>query len=268
MGSSTRLTTQASSLVKHETPDREKTSCYLLKMRTFFIFALMSFFVLPLCFSTQALAMIKAVKIMPLGDSITEGGYNENGQWKTGGGYRVNLYDRLTADRVPFHFVGSLTTGNFPEPRHEGHSGWTIQQLSDFVGGAIATYQPDVVLLMIGTNDVLQNDNLSTAPDRLADLIKKIAASDSKTKILLSTILTTNNPVVNKKIHAYNNGVRRVAHALAAQNIDIHFVDLYTDSGVGGGRADLIDGVHPTPRGYKKLGVAWYQALKTLLGRQ
>ena len=63
-----------------------------------------------------------AVKIMPLGDSITRGVYGSPvNRW----GYRQPLYVSLTNGGYNFDFVGGQTDGNFPDPNHEGHDGWT-----------------------------------------------------------------------------------------------------------------------------------------------
>ena len=56
-------------------------------------------------------------------------------------------------------FTGSLTDGptevaGQPFPRmHEGHSGWTISQLSPLVPTPALDGKPNIILLHIGTND-------------------------------------------------------------------------------------------------------------------
>src|SRR5262249_2394062 len=68
--------------------------------------------------------IVPTLKIMPLGDSITDG---EGG---TNAGYRKALYDLLVAAKVSFQFVGSAfdNPGMLPpeQTHHEGHSGFTI----------------------------------------------------------------------------------------------------------------------------------------------
>jgi lysophospholipase L1-like esterase len=90
------------------------------------------------------------IRIMPLGDSITFGMGST-----TGSGYRAELWRRLVEQSgYGVDLVGSARTGTLPDIDHEGHSGWTIAQLSDSVDGWLAAATPDVVLLHIGTNDV------------------------------------------------------------------------------------------------------------------
>ncbi|GAA2804051.1 hypothetical protein [Kribbella solani] len=57
-------------------------------------------------------------------------------------------------------------------PGREGHGGWVIDQLTAIAADRMRTYQPDVVLLHAGANDVLGNVNLATAPARLENLIR------------------------------------------------------------------------------------------------
>jgi len=90
-----------------------------------------------------------ATKIMPLGDSITEWQCNNESQ----GGYSNYLGQHLAAGKVPFDFVGSkYGCGN-----HEGHSGWTIEQLEGIAEGVLSTHQPDIILIQAGTNDLFFN---------------------------------------------------------------------------------------------------------------
>ena len=94
--------------------------------------------------------------IMPMGDSIT---YGDRGM---DAGYRGPLFNLLNPVATGFTYVGSLTTvqANQSLPanqlHHEGHSGWTAAQLT--AGNFLAPgngVDPDVILLQIGTNDLL-----------------------------------------------------------------------------------------------------------------
>src|SRR5215208_7092891 len=91
------------------------------------------------------------IRIMPLGDSLTDG-------FNVPGGYRIELWSRLAAEGLCIDFVGSLANGpsTLPDRDHEGHSGWRIDQVSDAVVPWLQRSRPHVVLLLIGTNDVGQ----------------------------------------------------------------------------------------------------------------
>ena len=102
---------------------------------------------------------------MPFGDSITEwdcrlDAYTDGNDKPVApgtpnafvvapGGYRGYLAEMLTADSLPFDFVGSrYKCGN-----HEGYSGQTIEFLSGVATESLARHRPDLVLFMGGTND-------------------------------------------------------------------------------------------------------------------
>src|SRR3982750_1961655 len=92
------------------------------------------------------------VRVMPLGDSITDG-------FNVPGGYRIGLWQRLAAGRYTTDFVGSQFNGpgGLGDHDHEGHPGWRIDQTDANITGWLRTTTPRTVLLHIGTNDVLQN---------------------------------------------------------------------------------------------------------------
>jgi lysophospholipase L1-like esterase len=194
-----------------------------------------------------------AIRVMPLGDSITDGD-------SIPGGYRIELSRALEATGTRIDFVGSLRNGSpsLDDEDHEGHSGWRIDQIHAAVGVWIRTYQPDVVLLLIGTNDVWSHYRVATAPRRLGALVDRIHALRSATKIFVSTIPPFRNATLNRRAVEYNAAARRIVLARVERHRPVWFVD-------GGGTltlAELADGVHPNASGYRKLAQAWYAALR------
>src|ERR1044071_4924198 len=97
------------------------------------------------------------VPVMPLGDSITEG-------TQVPGGYRIGLWQRLSGAGYRVDFVGTQFNGPsaLGDHDHQGHPGWRIDQISANITGWLGTAQPRSVLLHIGTNDILQNYNVSS----------------------------------------------------------------------------------------------------------
>ena len=112
------------------------------------------------------------VKIMSLGDSITDG------YW-TAGGYRKYLYHELElkgydnidmvgmkgSDSATFNYNGETFTY---DDNYSGYSGYAIQYMTgtETRQGILETIQetdminvckPDIILLKIGTNDILSN---------------------------------------------------------------------------------------------------------------
>jgi hypothetical protein len=65
------------------------------------------------------------VRVMPLGDSITEG-------TQVPGGYRIGLWQRLNTNGYRVDLVGSQFNGptSLGDHDHEGHPGWRIDQVT------------------------------------------------------------------------------------------------------------------------------------------
>jgi lysophospholipase L1-like esterase/fibronectin type 3 domain-containing protein len=192
---------------------------------------------------------------MPLGDSLTHGA--------TTGAYRTQLEDLLLGDRFDFNFVGSLASGpaDLEASRHEGHTGYRIDQIAASVDGWLTTHQPEFVLLLTGTNDVLQDYQLATAPDRLGALIDQIAARRPSAEILVGSIPPLTDPALDAKAREYNAAIPGIVSAKASAGTQVRFVDIYPSITT----ADLPDGVHPNAAGYAKIAQVWYSALAPLL---
>ena len=87
--------------------------------------------------------------IMPFGDSITYGYVNRTNI--ESGGYRTFLSEHFQSIGIRANFVGSLSTGPSNIDRdHEGHRGWTINQLDAQAAGLCRAADPDALLVMAG----------------------------------------------------------------------------------------------------------------------
>ncbi|OON80127.1 SGNH/GDSL hydrolase family protein [Streptomyces tsukubensis] len=192
-------------------------------------------------------------RVMPLGDSITDG------HAAYPGGYRVALWKRLTAEQYDIDFVGSMTNGpaDLGALHHEGHSGWRIDQLDAHVGSWLRRSEPHTVLLLIGTNDVNQNYDIDHAPTRLSALIDHIRAAAPHCELFVSTVPPQPDPVRERGIRSYNAAIPQL---IAQKGPRVHLVDMWAALTT----ADLADGVHPSRAGHEKMAAAWYQALRTV----
>ncbi|MCU1659328.1 MAG: ricin lectin [Pseudonocardiales bacterium] len=206
--------------------------------------------------TTQAEAApgTRPVRIMPLGDSITYGVGSS-----TGSSYRAALWDRLVGQAgYAVDFVGSQRSGALPDTDNEGHSGWRIDQVASNVDGWLAAYQPDVVLLHIGTNDMNQNYQPDTAPQRLGALLDQILVDRPAAAVLIAKIVPSSDSTIQSRITAFNAALPSV---VAPRGSRVKLVDLSVLSS-----ADLADRLHPNDNGYARMAVRWYSALETVLG--
>nr|MDT0660011.1 GDSL-type esterase/lipase family protein [Micromonospora sp. DSM 115978] len=202
-------------------------------------------------------AQAAAVRVMPLGDSITDG-------FNVPGGYRIDLWQKVVAGGYSVDFVGSLTNGpaSLGDRNHEGHSGWRIDQLDANINAWMSSYTPRTVLLHIGTNDIFQNRDLPNAPNRLAALIDKITAASPTTKVFVASIVPAGNSGTDAQVRSFNAAIPQIVQTRANAGRQVYFVNMYAALNTG----DLADGVHPNATGYSKMATTWYNALLAVPG--
>lgn len=197
------------------------------------------------------------VRVMPLGDSITEG-------TQVPGGYRTGLWQRLATGGYRVDFVGTQFNGpsSLGDHDHEGHPGWRIDQIHANITGWLQATSPRTVLLHIGTNDVLQNYNLSGAPGRLSALLDRITAAAPSAEVFVATIIPLSNSGQETAARAYNAAIPGIVQSKAGAGKHVHLVDMHSALTT----ADLIDGIHPTATGYDKMAATWFTALSAVPG--
>jgi lysophospholipase L1-like esterase len=204
------------------------------------------------------------LQILPLGDSITLG---------VNGGYRNRVFSSLTAAGYVVDLVGSQSDpyAEVADHDHEGHPGFTIGNIaSDLAGWAGMITAPDVVLLMIGTNDIAwwYNETPSTTADHGLALINQILAQFPNTVVLVASIAPmsakTVDPNATERSTAatqYNAELKSRATSHAEAGKRVFFVDVNAALTV----SDLYDGIHPTRAAHDKVADAWLSVLRPLL---
>lgn len=207
----------------------------------------------PCCSVPEPRPNPRVLVVMPMGDSITEGVGST-----ASGGYRGPLATLLPPAT---RYVGHLT-----DPagrRHEGHSGWTIDQLAvdarAWARMTVSRSGPGVVLLDAGTNDV-GNGNNHTGAQMLASmdhlLDELLAGGAGHIVVAQLTITTYNNAAQQAEQRAYNAGLPALA---AAKSGKVSVVDMAAAPLI-----TLADGVHPDDAGYAEMARRWHAALRAL----
>jgi lysophospholipase L1-like esterase len=250
------------------------------------------------------------VKIIAMGDSITHGYINGDN------GYRKYFCYNLQQNGVTnFDMVGpnnnwtdsatydcNGTTITY-DPAHAGYSGYAIQKIGsrqglqetifdttyvngDVSGNMMEAYQPDVIMLQIGTNDVL-DAQLTGIGDRLEELVDKLipyVSGDGQVLYLASIpnidaierydwlgayewtygVSYKSDPekfvaTVQAAVDDYNTIVKNLVAKKQAEGAHIEFSDINSTIDISAG--DLEDGVHPSEQGYAKMGQYWSNLL-------
>ena len=241
----------------------------------------------------------EAVKILSLGDSITDG------YW-TSGAYRKYMYHDLEQMGYNIDMVGPKggNSNTFTyngqsvsyDDNNAGYSGYAIQEMTtkehrsgilETIQGTwyngqnmIAAYQPDIVLLQIGTNDILSNYN-DGITDRLENLVNVILQDlDADSTVFVSTIPDIDAytradwlgsyginawgstqeekdrlmETVTGCIDTYNTSIYNLVLKMQSEGKNVQFADI---NSVVNYQTDLHDGVHPNEAGYENMGNYW-----------
>jgi lysophospholipase L1-like esterase len=192
------------------------------------------------------------LRIMPLGDSITVG-VGSPGK----NGYRTDLQRRLREAGMPVDFVGSQSEGTVGDLDHEGHGGWTIERIAGIAGQRLAEYEPDVVLLHAGTNNITRSEDPVSAAAKLSDLIDVVHSRVPAAHVFVARIVGTAVKSETPANRAYNAMIPEIVRAKGPK---VHLVDQSTVTGL-----DIYDAHHPNEFGYRKMAYNWYEAMRTTL---
>ncbi len=210
------------------------------------------------------------VRLMPVGDSITEG------KFVSTGGYRKLLQGMLKNAGYTVTFVGKEDNGDpinstgfsvgMSNPNHEGYGSFRIDAIMD--GGSAEGHaapaiestldadKPDVILMMLGTNDLIQQHELGSVLARLDQLVGRVFRHTPKVKL----VLASPTPLSGERAASadvYSSGVALISAKYKALGDDVTFADM--DDALKA--TDLSDGIHPTALGYAKMTNVWFQAL-------
>lgn len=211
------------------------------------------------------------VRIMPLGDSITEGYPSTNG------GYRYELYRRFIDRNLAVNFVGGMTNSSagLPDPNHEGHGGWTSNEIrfgrtSDPGAGNIdswiQTEQPQIILLMIGTNDLFWTLNTQEISQNIFALVDHIRTQAPDTELFIGTPPPSRYGNMNPYLTDLSAAISQGITARMETDTHVHLVnthDVLTQDDLA------TDGIHINPRGQGNglVAEAWYQAILSSVER-
>lgn len=210
--------------------------------------------------------------VMPLGDSITYGIASTSG-----GGYRIELLRKARAAGHDVTFVGWETSGpdtldGKPFPKsNEGHSGFTIDDapsvgrsgLAPIVADSLKLHKPHIVTLMIGTNDIDQNNDVTHAPERLGRLLDIITTTSPEALVVVAQIIPTGHDDENALVRAYNTSIVSVVEARKSAGKHVVWVDMYGPfvANPAFKTAWMSDFLHPNDAGFVVMAKVWYDAI-------
>ncbi len=139
----------------------------------------------------------------------------------------------------------------------EGHSGWTIDQISGITDASLQALKPNVVTLLAGTNDLAQGGDPATAAAKLGTLMDKILDSDPNVRIAVAQIPVSSDGGLAAREVTFNQAVDQLRIARSSRVAIADTSDLQ--------QSDMADTLHPNDSGYHKLGDDFAAAIDTLV---
>ncbi len=227
--------------------------------------------------STGTETVIIDQHIMPLGDSITMG-TNTTGVPAQADrvGFRKPLFDSLSAAGYRFDFTGSQQDGwnLLSDYDHEGHGGWSDEQIAWGATGTSPGPPPDpndgiyawlnqnpsdIILLHIGTN-VFHTDATHVA--EILDEIDRWEADNYPVTVVLGRIINRSTP--DPDVTTFNDNVIAMAQSRISNPADPAYPDniiIVDHENALTYPSDMYDALHPTDGGYAKMANVWLYPL-------
>ncbi len=209
---------------------------------------LVCMFALSFLLTQEAAAQLK---IMPLGDSITDGDKSSDL-----GGYRSRLFANFKSSGHRTDFVGGLSGGTgFFDTQHEGHGGFSAEEIRDNALSYLGANPPQAVLLMIGTNDITAGQGVNAIRDEISEALEKIKLFNPLIEIYQATLPRRKD---DKQAQAtqLNTLIEQLVSTKAGNGMNITLVKIDNLAS-----ADLADNVHPNDAGYQKIADKFYNAI-------
>ncbi|MGA3145233.1 MAG: SGNH/GDSL hydrolase family protein [Verrucomicrobiota bacterium] len=222
------------------------------------------------------------VKIMAIGDSITDDCVY-NGAW------RQYLQPLLDTNGYPFTFVGrnqSVPSGSFTKTQHEGYCGAVVAPpgvltspvhgyagtnvyLLRIVADALTNATPDLVLVLIGANDIGRGRNpYQVATNDMPNLLDIIFSNAPNANVILAKITSLQNVTTLNygnyatNVYIYNDALQAMVNQRRALGQNVSLADML--SVVDGATMFNSDHLHPNTLGLQAIAQEWFTRIQAI----
>jgi len=225
------------------------------------------------------------IKILPMGNSITYG-TNTSPDPETAyhPSYRLKLHDLLVGAGYDVDFIGSRSSGYalFNDAQHCGLPGISSYDLASILqtgfnpsynyqnfetqGPYLNFFTPDIILLEIGTNDLMAGDiyDLSEFDDIFDRIDAKESSLGRPILVFVGKIISTEtgggacnqDPSVN----TFNSKLTLLVNDRINNGDHLVLVDMQCSAGINYS-SDMLDTYHPNVSGYEKMGEFWFETI-------
>ncbi|WP_299700405.1 Ig-like domain-containing protein [uncultured Pontibacter sp.] len=246
-------------------------------------------------------AQNKNFNIMPLGDSNTHGTVSgDNRPDSERISYRKQLYDLLMGVNARFTYVGSERSGSafLANDHNAGFSAARTNDILDLLrtssyrnqvgetvsrgtGTYLDKYNPDVILLHLGTNGGfygLSDDDRTIG--EMASILDEVDAYEARAgkevtvvlALIINRLEDANSRGTSEMTSRFNQRVKTMAeNRIRTRSDRVIVVDMEREAGLKyslwytADQGDMHDLVHPHTTGFQKMANQWFKALNPLL---
>ena len=210
----------------------------------------------------RVLALGHPLRILCAGDSITDG-------LDATDSYRARLKLDLAARGIEAEFVGGRS-GEYNHAstlKHQGIPGLRVEQLADQLDGWVDEFKPDLVLIMIGSNNIWMDYDIAPAQQALRTLLDGVTTRHPAVRFIDSNIPPVDWPEWGEHVKTFNTIFPVMEKELRRDNLS--FVDSYSKIDP---QTDLFarlsngneDRIHPNFQGQAKIAQVWADAIISL----
>jgi VCBS repeat-containing protein len=201
-----------------------------------------------------------AENVLPLGDSITYGWTDAEylTQDTLSVGYRGPLWSDFVNNNTLINFVGDQNDGpaTLPNTANAGYPGLTTNQIAARLPGLLVSQAPNAILLMAGTNDIINGVSASTIAANILGMLNTVNAFNPAIHVYVSTLTPMVNNV-SSQVAPTNTAITNMVAQAKANGLNVSLVSMSDVT-----TADIsADGAHPTDAGYALMAQNFYSAI-------
>ena len=201
-----------------------------------------------------------AENVLPLGDSITYGwtDLEYTIQDNLSVGYRGPLWSDFVDNNTLINFVGDQNDGpaTLPNTANAGYPGLTTSQIAARLPGVLQSQDPNAILLMAGTNDIIAGTSASTIVAAIQGMLNTVNSFDPSIHVYVATLTPMVNNV-SSQVAPVNTAITNMVAQAKANGLNVSLVSMsnVTTSDISS------DGAHPTDAGYALMAQNFYSAI-------
>ena len=187
--------------------------------------------------------------------------------------YRYELWKNLVDNNYNFDFTGRQKDyGTYEEYSglefdidHEGVGGYETEDVLENIEEILATISsPDIVLLSIGGNDLLDGGNPPSEPiSNIVELVGILQTHNSNITIFLERIAPANNETMTSSLttnlNEFNSQIVSIANTLTSNTSKVIALDMNTNFN----ESYLADDVHYNKAGAKFIADIYFDGIQS-----